>query len=132
MSQEKVELVRSIFAAWERGDFSAGRERLDQHVVFVSAPDFPAFGAYLGLDAVANFMEDFLRQWEWTTFEAERLRVFGDTVVVDVVQRGKGRTSGAESSVRFFMLFSFRGEKVIRYETVMHEAEALEAVGLSE
>ena len=132
MSQENVELVRSIFAAWGRGDFSTGREAFDEHVVFVAAPDFPAFGAYLGIDAVAHFMRDFLSQWEWTTFEAERLRAFGDTVIADVVQHGAGRTSGAESSVRFFMLFSFRGENVIRYEAVMREAQALEAVGLSE
>ena len=30
------------------------------------------------------------------------------------------------------MLFTFRGAKIIRIETVMHEGEALEAVGLSE
>jgi ketosteroid isomerase-like protein len=132
MSQENVEIVRSIFARWEHGDFSAGATDLDQHVVFVSSPDFPAFGIYLGRDAVGGFMRDFLRQWEWTTFEAERLRAVGDTVIADVLQRGKGRTSGAESTVRFFMLFTFRGKWVIRYETVMHETEALEALGLSE
>jgi hypothetical protein len=30
------------------------------------------------------------------------------------------------------MLFTFRGKKIVRIETVMDEREALEAVGLSE
>ena len=132
MSQENVEIVRSIFAAWEGGDFTAGGSDLDPHVVFVSRPEFPAFGAYLGREKVADFMRDFLSAWEWTTFEAERLRDAGDTVIADVVQRGKGKASGAESQIRFFMLFTFRGSKVVRYEAVKDEHEALEAVGLSE
>jgi ketosteroid isomerase-like protein len=132
MSEENVEAVRSIFAAWGRGELNVGADRLDEHVVFVVRPEFPAFGACLGPQAIEAFMRDFVAQWEWTTFEAERIRPVGDTIIVDVVQRGKGRASGVEAELRFFMLFTFRGRKVVRYETVMHEHEALEAVGLSE
>src|SRR3954451_15819649 len=121
MPQETVEIVRSILAAWGRGDFSAGPAHFDENLVFISGPEFPAFGVYLGIDALASFIQDFLRQWEWTTFEAERIRAVGDTVIAQVVQRGKGRASGAESQLHFFMLFTFRGRKVIRYETVMQE-----------
>jgi ketosteroid isomerase-like protein len=132
MEQKHVEIVRSILAAWGRGDFTIGPSHFDENLVFVSRPEFPAFGVYLGVDALAEFMRDFLSQWKWTTFEADRLWAVGDTVIVSVMQRGEGRTSGAELSLDFFMLFTFRGEKVVRYEVVMREREALRAVGLKE
>jgi ketosteroid isomerase-like protein len=76
-------------------------------------------------------MRRFLAQFERTTFEAEDLRTAGDTVLVRLVQRGTGTTSGIEAELRFFMLFTFRGGKIVRMEAVLHEREALEAIGLA-
>ena len=130
MSKGNVDIVRRVFEAWAAGDWSIGRKHLDPHVVFVVRSDFPAFGAFFGIDQLRAYWQDFLAQWERTSFEATRLRAVGDTVVADVVQRAKGRTSGIEGELPFFMLFTFRGERIIRVESVMHEGEALEAVGL--
>ena len=44
----------------------------------------------------------------------------------------EGRASGIEGDISYFMLFTFRGGKIVRMESIMGEAEALEAVGLSE
>jgi ketosteroid isomerase-like protein len=124
--------VRRIYDAWAAGDFGAGADTLDEHVVFAVSPDFPAFGVFHGIDGIGKYMRDFLAQWERWTVEAKRIEAVGDTVLARVVQHGKGRTSGIEGSFSHFMLFTFRGNKVVRMETVMHEHEALEAVGLSE
>ena len=126
MSQENVEIVRSIFDAWASGDWSIGNEYLDQHAVYVISSDFPAFGAYFGLDGIRAYWRDFLAQWEWVTFEAERLQAVGDTVLARVVQHAKGRASGIEGDISYFTLFTFRGKKIVRMENVMHESEALE------
>jgi ketosteroid isomerase-like protein len=96
MSHANVELVRSILSAWEHGDLSAGPSDFDENLVFVSRPEFAAFGVFLGIDALSDFMRDFLDQWEWTRFQALRFRAVGDTVIVDVVQHGKGKASGLE------------------------------------
>jgi ketosteroid isomerase-like protein len=130
MSQENVEVVRRIFEAWATGDFRAGVNDLDPHVMFVTPPDFPEFGVFVGPDGVRDFMQRFLEQWDRLTIEAKDLQVVGDTVLAHVVQHGKGRTSGIEGDNRYFMLFTFRGNKIVRMENVMDEAEALEAVGL--
>jgi ketosteroid isomerase-like protein len=53
-------------------------------------------------------------------------------VLVSVRQRGVGTTSGVETELRYFQLWSFRGGKVIRMESTRDRAEALEAAGLSE
>ena len=132
MSQENVEAVRRIFEAWACGDWSIGNDYLDEHAVCVVSSDFPAFGVYVGLDGIRAYWRDFLAQWERLTFEAERLQPVGDTVLARVVQHSKGRASGIEGDISYFMLFTFRGGRIVRMESIMGEAEALEAVGLSE
>jgi ketosteroid isomerase-like protein len=132
MSQENVEIVRLIYDAWAAGDFTAGADALDEHVVFVVSPDFPAWGVFLGLDGVRNYMRDFLEQWERFTVEAEGVEDVGDTVLVRARQRMQGKTSGVEGDMPFFMLFTFRGKKIVRLESIKSERGALEAAGLSE
>jgi len=130
MSQENVEIVRLIFDGWAAGDLRAGAEYFDEHVVYVVAPDFPESGVAYGREGVTEFMRRFLENWERTTFTAERMDAVGDTVVVRLLQRGTGRASGVEGELRYFVLLTFRGGKIVRFECVMHEQEALEAVGL--
>jgi ketosteroid isomerase-like protein len=131
MSEENVDAVRRIFEAWGSGNWSIGTTHLDRHAVLVISSDFPAFGTYLGLDAIRDYWRDFPAQWEFCAFEATRLRSVGDTVLADVVQHSRGKASGIEGQVPMYILFTFRGGKIVRYECVMNEAEALEAVGLS-
>ena len=132
MSQENVEIVRRMFDAWATGDLRAGADVLDQHVVFIVSPDFPAFGVHHGPDGVRSYMRDFVEQWERVTIKAKRIEAVGDTILVQVVQHNTGKTSGIEGELEHFMLFTFRGKKIVRWESVMSEAEALEAVGLPE
>jgi ketosteroid isomerase-like protein len=132
MSQENVEVVRRIYEAWAQGDFRARIGDLDQHVVLVIQPDFPEFGVFLGLDGVRDYMRRFLEQWESLTIQATNLRAVGDTVLAQIVQHGKGRASGIEGDNHYFQLFTFRGKRIVRMESIMDEAAALEALGLSE
>jgi ketosteroid isomerase-like protein len=132
MSQENVEIVRRIFEAWALADWSVGNDYYDQHIVFVMSPDFPAFGVYYGIDQVRVYWRDFLQQFERTTIEAERLEAAGDTVLAQVVQHFKGRASGIEGDLPYFMLFTFRGKRIVRVESMIEKVQALEAAGLSE
>jgi ketosteroid isomerase-like protein len=132
MSQENVEAVRRIFEAWASGDWSIGNDYLDEHAVCVVSSDFPAFGAYYGIDGIRTYWRDFVAQWERLTFEATDLQAVGDTVLAEATQHAKGRASGIEGDISYFILFTFRGGRVVRMESVMTRAEALEAVGLSE
>jgi hypothetical protein len=49
-----------------------------------------------------------------------------------VALQSTGRTSGIDGDIRFFILFTFRGGRIVRIECVMDEADALEAAGLRE
>ena len=132
MPQRNLETVNQIFEGWASGDFHVGASALSEQVAFVVRPEFPESGTVFGPDGVRHYMRRFLEQFEWTTLEAERIHTVGDTVLVQVHQRGKGTTSGVEVEHRFFMLFTFRGDRIVVIESVWHEHEALEAVGLRE
>jgi ketosteroid isomerase-like protein len=132
MSQENVEMLRRVFDSWAKGEFRAAALPLDEHVLYVVSSDFPEWGVFVGPDGFQEFTRRFFAQWERVSLKAERVQAFGDTVLVSCLQRSKGRTSGIEGDLRYFMLFTFRAKKIVRMDALMDERQALEAAGLSE
>jgi uncharacterized protein len=132
MSPENVEIVRGVYDRWSEGDFRASVDLLDRHVVLVLGPEFPDAGTYLGAEGIAAYTRSLLEPWTDFTLEAEEIVAAGDSVLAAVRQRGVGSTSGVPTELRYFMLWSLRGRKVIRLESFRERAEALEAAGLSE
>jgi ketosteroid isomerase-like protein len=130
MSQEKVEAIRAVYDRWAEGDFRATLDVADQHIVFVLGPEFPDSGTYLGLDALADYTRGFLEPWTHITIQAEELIDAGDSVVAAIRQRGTGTESGVETEFRYYQVWTFRGDRVIRFENFRERSEALEAVGL--
>jgi ketosteroid isomerase-like protein len=131
MSGQNVDAVRRIYERWGRGDFRAGPELYDPHVLLILRPEFPESGAYLGPDEIARYMrEDFLADFEGAEIRGEEFLDAGDTVVVRVHQRATGPGSGAPVEMRYYQLWTFRGGSVIRIESIREREEALEAAGL--
>ena len=131
VSEEHVETIRGVYERWSEGDFSAGRDLFDPLVVFVMGRGFPEAGTYLGLERVAEYMRGFLEPWSHITIEVEEIVAAGDSVVAAVSQRGTGGGSGAATELRYFQVWTFRGAKVIRFETFRERTAAFEAAGLS-
>jgi ketosteroid isomerase-like protein len=132
MSDENVDVVRGIYEQWGKGNFRAGVELYEPDAILVLAEGFPEVGSYAGLDGIAEYMRTFLDPWEQVTIEAEELLAAGESVVAAVLQRGTGRGSGASAEFRYFQVWTFRGGRVIRIESVRDRSAAFEAAGLSE
>jgi ketosteroid isomerase-like protein len=132
MSREKVEVMRRIFDDWGRSNFRAGVELFDPHVLLVLRPEFPDAGVYLGPEEIATYTRDLLASWTDFAMEAEDIFDAGDSVVVQIHQRGVGLTSGAVTELRYFQVWTFRGDAIIRIESIAEREQALEAVGLRE
>ena len=134
MSQENVEVVRSIYAAWERGDFTSA-EWAHPEIEYVGA-DGPAPGGSTGLAGMAEAFRDWLSTWEEWRVEAEEYRELdGERVLVLFHFSARGKTSGLEIGqiwTKGASLFHLRGGQVTRLVQYLDRAKALEAVGLSE
>ncbi len=133
MSQENVKNARQVYEAWGRGDFTATVSLLDQNATLVIDASFPDGGeAFAGPEGFATYMRRFLAAWDTLTITGESFRAVGDTVLIRVNQRGVGKGSGVPVDTTYFQLMTFRGGKIIRVDSILDEADALEAVGLSE
>jgi ketosteroid isomerase-like protein len=136
MSEENVEVLRRIYREWGRGNFREGAELYDPQVLLVVRPEFglaSGEGVYHGRDEIARYMREvFLPEWEGLVIAGDEFIDAGDSVVVRVDQRGTGPRSRAPGQLRYFQVWTFRGTSVIRIESVMERADALEAAGLSE
>ncbi|MDQ3728128.1 MAG: nuclear transport factor 2 family protein [Actinomycetota bacterium] len=127
-----VELVRSIFAAWDRGDFSSAGWAHPE-IEFVIA-DGPAPGSWKGLAGMAKGWGEFLSAWEEWREEAEGYRdLDGERVLVLVRMSGRGKASGVEAEqmrAKAAKVFHVRGGKVTRFVTYWDRERALADLGL--
>src|SRR5436190_16014750 len=102
MSQENVEIVRSIYAAWGRGDFSSV-EWADPEIEYVIV-DGPEPGSWNGRAAMAETMRSILNTWENARIEADEYIELADEYIELEDERvlvlnhlsGQGKTSGLD------------------------------------
>jgi len=131
MSQENVEVVRSVFEAWNTGDMDALRELYDPDAIMRMDENWPEPGPYFGRDAVMREFEQLREAWDADTIEAISDFIdAGDRVVVRVAWRGVGR--GPEINLEFTIVYTVRNGRIFYQEHFIGHAGALEAVGLSE
>jgi len=133
MSSANVELVRAIYAPWERGDFSSV-EWADPEIEFVIVGGAEP-GSWTGLAAMAEVWLDFLSAWEELHAEAEEYRELdGDRVLVLTQNSGRGKTSGLElghMETRGANLFHIHNGKVTRLVVYWDRERALAELGLA-
>jgi len=95
MASANVELVRSIFAAWERGDFSSA-DWADPEIEYVWA-DGPTPSTWKGFDEMAEAERQFLSgMWEFRVEAEEYRELDNDHVPVFTRVSGRGKESGLE------------------------------------
>jgi ketosteroid isomerase-like protein len=133
MSQENVEIVRSIYDAWARNDFPGPAHLLDAQILYVNPPEAIEPGIRYGLGAFSRAVEQVFHGggWESWRIEPERFTPFGDRVAVELRYRARGRGSGVEVEGRMSALWTLRDGKVVRFEWFLAPTGALEAVGLA-
>jgi ketosteroid isomerase-like protein len=129
-----LDLVRSLYADWERGDFSHV-EWAHPDIEFVIA-DGPEPTRVFGAAAMARAWREFPRAWEDLRAEAEEYRELdGERVLVLIHHRGRGKTSGLElgqMQQKIAALYHIREGKVTRFVTYWDRDRALADLGLEE
>jgi ketosteroid isomerase-like protein len=126
-----VKLVRSIYTAWELGDFSS--TELAHPEIEVVIADGPEPGAWAGVAGARESLSTILDAWEDWRPEVEEYRALDDERVLVLTRRGaRGKTSGAQVWSRGANLIHVRGGKVIRIVHYWEREHALADLGLAQ
>jgi ketosteroid isomerase-like protein len=133
MESANLDLVRSLYAAWERGDVrSAEWAHPEIEVVFA---DGPSPGRWTGLAGMAEGWRDFLSAWEEFRSEVDEYRALDDERVLVLTHRsGRGRASGLDLGhvrTQGANLFHVHDGKVTRFVTYLDRDRALADLGLA-
>src|SRR5258705_9030438 len=92
---ENLDLVRSIYAAWERGDFSSA-DWADPAIEYL-LPDAPEGGTWTGRTGMAQAHRNFLSAWgEWEVVADDYRDVDAERVLVPFRFSARGKRSGLE------------------------------------
>jgi ketosteroid isomerase-like protein len=129
-----LDLVRSIFNGWGRGDYSSS-EWAHPEIEFVSA-DGPSPGSWRGLAGMRESVRDFQDTWEGFRSEGDEYRELDDERVLVLIRRaGRGKASGlelAQMKTGGVNLFHVRDGKVARIVRYFDRGEAFADLGLKE
>ena len=125
--------MRSIFAAWDRGDFSSV-EWAHAEIEYVQA-DGPEPGIWRGIAGMAEGWRDWASAWEDFRVGADEYHELdGERMLVLIHNSARGKTSGLELErmrATGAMLFHIRAGKVTRIVAYWERDRALADVGLA-
>jgi ketosteroid isomerase-like protein len=134
MSPENLNLVRSIFTAFEQGDFTRAPEWAHPDIEYVVV-DGPSPGSWMGLAGVAEGSYNLLRAGENVRLEADEYRELDDErVLVLTLVRGRGKASGLDVGqlrTRMAQLFHVRSSKITRLVVWIDGERALADLGFA-
>jgi uncharacterized protein len=134
MSEENVEIVRQMYAAFNRGDLDAVLEYWTDDIDFRAAEGAPDdHGPIKGKDALRAFQQDWLDTFDDFRAEPVELIEAGEDKVIAVVRiSGRAKLSGVETDLTYAELDTLRDGKIARGRQYFTRDEALKAAGLSE
>ena len=129
MSEENVEIVRSIYEALNRRDWDAATRPTDAdfEATFQRGPNA---GTHRGRDSIQAIIEDQREAFEAWIIEVERVFDSGDQVVALIKSRLRPKGTDAEFEIRNGHIWTLRNGVALSMRGFPSPEEALEAAGL--
>jgi uncharacterized protein len=130
---EDVELVKSAFETWNRGEIDAFVNYTSEDVAWLEVSGRPEGGATerLGRERLREGLKSLFDAWESYHIDAERIEEAGDRVVAIVREVGRGRASGVEIDGRWGYLITVKNGEMVRIEAYRDAGQALRMAGLA-
>jgi ketosteroid isomerase-like protein len=126
MSQEDVEVVRSIYAAWLAG--TSARGFIDSNIEYVNPPDAVETGTLRGPKSFGLIRD----AYDDVEVRPDRFIDAGDEVVVVATLTGTSRGARVPIEREQGYVWTIRDGKAVRFRWFNTVPEALEAAGLRE
>jgi ketosteroid isomerase-like protein len=133
MSQENVEIVRAMWAAWANGDYDHSLEAFAEDSVWDDTRFRPDGAVHHGLRALVDVSRTWRETWERYDIKAEEvLDVGDDRVAVVLRETGEGKGGGVAVTNRWGVVATVRARKIVHTMVYPTPEEVFEAVGLRE
>src|SRR4030081_1474704 len=130
MSQENVEIVRAVFAAWNarpgQPDFAIFHPELVSH----PRADEPDPSPHVGRDAYERLVGGFVESFSEISFEILEMIEADDHVIASTALHARGSASGADVSDAYVFVYKLRDGLIVEGWEYRTRQQALEAVGL--
>ena len=116
--QHNLDVIRSLYAAFGRGDLEAIAAALDPQVSWRTpgAPDLPTAGLRHGVAAVREFFGLLVNTFDIADFQPQDFLASGDKVVVLGTSREGPKGSGRFVDFRWVHVFTFRNGRIVAFE----------------
>jgi ketosteroid isomerase-like protein len=134
--EDRIELLRRGFEAWDAGDIEAVLELLDPDVEVVAADGFINAGTHRGHDGFLRWAQQWFEAWEDFQQTPEAVVAVGDRhAVARFHQVGRGRGSGVEVEMVVGWTLEYRDGRFtylalhLGFEDAVRDARAREGIG---
>jgi ketosteroid isomerase-like protein len=131
MSNNHVEILRSGYGNFAKGDIPAVLEVFDSDIDWTEAKGFPYGGSYRGHDAVVN--EVFMKlgtEWDGYTVEPSEFLESGEKIVVLGKYSGTYKATGKSFEADFAHVWTLHKGKAVKF--VQYTDTALVQAALQE
>jgi ketosteroid isomerase-like protein len=134
VSQENVEIVREVIAAWNDQDLERWLGCWDPQCVWVPGLRGQMEGTqtYRGHERLRTYWDEDDAVWQRFLVEVHEFRHKGAEVVAITTGTARGSHSHLEISERMAFRFRVCNRKIVHGQSYLDLNEALEAVGLTE
>jgi uncharacterized protein len=128
---EDVELVKSAFETWNRGEIDAFVDCTSEDVAWLEVSGRPEGGATerLGRERLREGLKSLFDAWESYYIDPERIEQVGDRIVAIVREVARGRASGVEVDGLWGYLITVENGELVRIEAYRDADMALQAAG---
>jgi ketosteroid isomerase-like protein len=123
--ESNVEIVRSLYAKWGRGETAL--DRMSEEVVWDFSRRQVEPEIYRGREGVRRFARQLFEAWSELRQEPSEFIGVGDRVLVPLAVKGLGRASGLEVDERIAHLWTVHDGRVDALEYFGDVAEAQRA-----
>jgi uncharacterized protein len=111
-----VDLIRSVFHAFGRGDIAYILASLTPDCEWVCPGEAPYSGTYTGPEGAAEFFQKLAASEQITLFEPSEYFTNGDDVIALGYEEGRSIATGKSAVSHWAMLFRVRDGKVSRWQ----------------
>jgi ketosteroid isomerase-like protein len=131
MPSRKVEIFREMLAAFDRGDREAWLANCHEEYEAMPAATFPEAEVVHGREAVWDFYRQVTDAFERVQYapDIEVIDPGGETLVVHQRTGVRGKASGADVMLDYWIVIRFRDGKVAGDKWFSDRAAALQAAG---